>query len=269
MPRVVAIIQARMSSTRLPGKVLLDIDGQPMLARVVSRTSRAATVDEVIVATTRDASDDPVSAFCGKLGVRHIRGSQEDVLDRYYQAASQANTDVVVRITADCPVIDPSLIDEVVNTLLGRSSTGSEEFDFAADRLPPPFSRSFPIGLDVEACTFTGLETAWNEATAAFHREHVVPFLYEGVELHPQNPLLATGVSQRGFRIALLNHVPDYGAMRWTVDMPEDLDFVRQVYARFGGRDDFSWKDVLSLVQSEPALAAINAAVRHKSLYDK
>jgi len=176
---------------------------------------------------------------------------------------------VVVRITADCPAIDPALIDGVVNTLLGKREAGNAGFDFAANRLPPPFRRTYPIGLDVEACSFEALESAWDRATENFHREHVVPFLYEGVELVPQGPLLATGVSPRGFRIALLNHVPDYGAMRWTVDTSEDLAFMRQVYARFGGSDDFSWRDMLSLVQSEPELAAINAAVRHKSLYDK
>ena len=268
MPHVVAIIQARMRSTRLPGKVLLDIEGQPMLARVVARTSRAASIHEVIVATTTDASDDPVAGLCDAMDVPHTRGSEQDVLDRYYQAARGAKADVVVRVTADCPVIDPALIDEVVNTLLGKSEIGSGKFDFAADRLPPPFQRTYPIGLDVEVCTFAGLETAWNKATEAFHREHVVPFLYEGVELQPQSPQLATGISPRGFRVALLNHLPDYGAMRWTVDTYEDLAFIRQVYARFGGDDGFSWKDVLALVQSDPELAAINAAVRHKTLYD-
>jgi spore coat polysaccharide biosynthesis protein SpsF len=261
--RVVAIIQARMSSTRLPGKVLLDIVGQPMLARVVARTSRAATVHQVIVATTRDASDDPVVGFCDSMGISYTRGSQHDVLDRYYQAASQAEANVVVRITADCPVIDPVLIDQCVEVLLESS------FDFTCNRLPPPFTRTYPIGLDTEVCTFAALEAAWRSATETFHREHVVPFLYEGVRLEPRNPQLSVGVSPRSFHIALLNHVPDYGAMRWTVDTSEDLAFMRQVYARFGGRDDFSWQDVLALVQSEPELAAINASVQHKSLYDK
>jgi spore coat polysaccharide biosynthesis protein SpsF len=260
--RVVAIIQARMSSSRLPGKVLLDIGGQPMLARVVARTSRSVTVDQVLVATTTDASDDPVAACCDSIGVTYTRGSMHNVLDRYYQAAKQSKADVVVRITADCPVIDPVLIDDCINTLLGGS------FDFTCNRLPPPFTRTYPIGLDTEVCTFAALDKAWNEATKTFHREHVMPYLYEGVELSAVSGQLSAGMSQRGFKIAQLHHDIDYGAYRWTVDTPEDLEFMRQVYARFDARDDFSWKDVLDLVHNKPELMKINAGVRHKMLKD-
>ena len=262
-PRVVAIIQARMSSSRLPGKVLLDITGKPMLMRVVTRTSRAKTVDQVLVATTTDASDVPVAACCDSMGISYTRGSLLDVLDRYYQAASQSQADVIVRITADCPVIDQALIDDCVNTLLEGA------FDFTCNRLPPPFTRTFPIGLDTEVCTYKALEKAWNEATETFHREHVMPYLYEGVELSAKSGQLSSGISPRGFKIAQLHHDPDYGHMRWTVDTPEDLEFMRQLYARLDGRDDFSWQDVLNLVQNEPELAAINSDVRHKTLYDK
>ena len=261
--RVVAIIQARMSSSRLPGKVLLDIAGQPMLVRVVERTSRAASVDQVLVATTTDASDDPVAARCDSMGILYTRGSLHDVLDRYHQAAKETQADVVVRITGDCPVIDPDLIDDCVNTLLDGS------YDFTCNRLPPPFTRTYPIGLDTEVCTFTALEEAWNEATETFQREHVMPYLYEGVQLSALDAQLSEGTSQRGFKIAQLHHDPDYGQMRWTVDTPEDLEFMRQVYARFDGRDDFSWKEVLDLVKQEPGLASINSTVRHKTLYDK
>jgi spore coat polysaccharide biosynthesis protein SpsF len=262
-PRVVAIVQARMSSTRLPGKVLLDIAGEPMLARVVARTSRAESVHQVLVATTTDASDDPVAARCASMGILYTRGSLNDVLDRYYQAASQAKAEIVVRITGDCPVIDPVLIDDCVNTLLDGS------FDFTCNRLPPPFTRTYPIGLDTEVCTFAALEKAWNDAKETFHREHVMPFIYEGVSLVTENRSLSTGISKRGFKIAQLHHDPDYGRMRWTVDTPEDLEFMRQVYSRFDGRDDFTWQEVLALVQREPELAAINSTVRHKTLYDK
>ena len=262
-PRVVAIIQARMSSSRLPGKVLLDIAGEPMLARVVTRTSRSTSVQQVLVATTTDASDDPVAAYCDSMGIPHTRGSLHDVLDRYYQAASQSKADVVVRITGDCPVIDPVLIDDCVNTLL------KDSFDFTCNRLPPPFTRTYPIGLDTEVCTFAALEKAWNKATENFHREHVMPYLYEGVELKAVSSQLSAGVTQRGFKIAQLHHDPDYGQMRWTVDTPEDLEFMQKVYGRFDGRDDFSWQDVLHLLQDEPELAAINSTVQHKTLYDK
>jgi len=258
--RVVAIIQARMSSSRLPGKVLLDIAGTPMLARVVTRTSRATSIQQVLVATTTDASDDPVVAYCHSMGFRYTRGGMHDVLDRYYQAAEQAKADVVVRITADCPVIDPVLIDDCVDTLLAGS------FDFACNRLPPPFTRTYPIGLDTEVCTFAALERAWSKATETFHREHVMPYLYEGVELKAVSSQLSAGVSPRGFKVAQLHNALDYGAYRWTVDTPEDLEFMCQVYARSEGRDDFSWKEVLDLVRAEPDLMKINAGVKHKTL---
>lgn len=260
--RIIAIIQGRMSSSRLPGKILADIAGQPMLQRVFVRTSRAATVTETIFATTTDPSDDSVAEYCDFNGFPFTRGNLFDVLDRYYQAASQARANVVVRVTADCPIIDPDLIDNVVNTLLER------EYDFAANRLPPPFHRTYPIGLDVEVCTFAALETAWKEASETFHREHVMPYLYEGVELSEVNRRLDYGISPRGYRIALLNHTADFGDYRWTVDTPEDLEFVRQIYNRFDGRDDFTWQEVLSLLHNEPKLIEINAGVRHNTLKD-
>lgn len=261
-PRVVAIVQARMGSSRLPGKVLLDIAGQPMLRRVFSRTSRSATVHETLIATTTDSADNSIAEYCGFSGIPFTRGSQFDVLDRYYQAAKQFQADVVVRITADCPIIDPGLIDGVVRTLL------EAKYDFVCNRLPPPFHRTYPIGLDVEVCTFEVLAKAWKEATEPRHREHVMPYFYEGVELSTVNRQLQTGTSPRGFKVALLNHTTDFGDYRWTVDTAADLEFVRQVYVRFEGRDDFSWKDVLALVHNEPQLMEINAGVKHKTLKD-
>jgi spore coat polysaccharide biosynthesis protein SpsF len=267
--RVVAIIQGRMGSSRLPGKILADIAGQPMLSRVYIRTSRAATVTETVFATTTDSSDDPVAEYCDYAGIPFTRGNLHDVLDRYYQTAKDAKADVVVRITADCPVIDPALIDDCVNTLLDGS------YDFTCNRLPPPFTRTYPIGLDTEVCTFAALETAWKDAKETFHREHVMPYLYEGVELITDtvpiggNRLLSTGFSPRGFKIAQLHHTTDFGDYRWTVDTPEDLEFMQQLFARFNGRDDFSWKEVLELVHNHPELMAINSTVRHKTLYDE
>jgi len=261
-PRVIAIIQGRMSSSRLPGKILAEIAGQPMLQRVFTRTSRAATVTETIFATTTDPSDDPVAEYCDFSGIPFTRGSLYDVLDRYYQTAKQAKADFVVRVTADCPVIDPALIDDVVNALL------EGEYDFVCNRLPPPWQRTYPIGLDVEACTFKVLEHAWREAQEPQHREHAMPYFYEGVALSRQGRTLETGLSPRGYNIALLHHPTDFGDYRWTVDTPEDLEFMRQVYSRFDGRNDFSWKDVLDLVHKEPQLMQINAAVKHKTLKD-
>lgn len=267
--RVVAIIQGRMSSSRLPGKILADIAGQPMLQRVFVRTSRSASVSQTFFATTTDASDDPVAEYCDFSGIPFTRGSLYDVLDRYYQTAKQAKADVVVRITADCPVIDPELIDKVVGTVISdQLSVNGEPFDFVCNRLPPPYHRTYPIGLDIEACTFKALEQAWKKAKEPQHREHVMPYLYEGVELTTVNRQLQTGASPRGYNIALLHHTTDFGDYRWTVDTPEDLEFMRQVYTHFNGRDDFSWKEVLDLVHDNPDLAKINSGVQHKTLKD-
>ena len=261
-PRVIAIIQGRMSSSRLPGKILAEIAGQPMLQRVFIRTSRAATVTETVFATTTDPSDDPVAQYCDFSGIPFTRGSLYDVLDRYYQTAKQAKADFVARITADCPIIDPALIDDVVNTLL------EDEYDFVCNRLPPPWPRTYPIGLDVEACTFRMLEKAWQEAREPHHREHAMPYFYEGVTLTRQSRTLETGASPRGYAIALLHHTTDFGDYRWTVDTPEDLEFIRRVYSRFDGRDDFSWKEVLDLVHENPELLKLNSGVQHKTLKD-
>jgi len=283
-PRVVAIIQGRMSSSRLPGKILADIRGQPMLQRVFTRTSRAATVTETIFATTTDPSDDPVAEYCDFSGIPFTRGSLYDVLDRYYQAARQTRADVIVRITADCPVIDPGLIDDAVNTIWGRYEGMPDPLqeldrpllpdelvfaaDFVCNRLPPPWHRTYPIGLDVEVCTFEALNKAWQGAREPQHREHAMPYFYEGVELLAVSRKLSLGTSPRGFRVALLNHTTDFGDYRWTVDMPEDLEFMRQVYSHFDGHDDFTWKEVLALVHDRPELMKINSAVQHKTLKD-
>ena len=159
---IVALIQARMSSSRLPGKVLMDITGEPMLSRVVERTRLAAQVNQVVVATTTDACDDTVADFCQAHAYPCFRGNLHDVLDRYYQAACTYAADAVVRITADCPVIDPGLIDEMITFFCaGNDESSALPYDFAANRLPPPWKRTYPIGLDLEMCTFTALERAW------------------------------------------------------------------------------------------------------------
>jgi spore coat polysaccharide biosynthesis protein SpsF len=247
MPRTVAIIQGRISSSRLPGKILLDIAGEPMLMRVVERARRVHAVDEVVFATTVDPSDDPVEAYCRQNGVPCFRGNLPDVLDRFYKAARTYNADTIVRITADCPLLDPGLVDETV--ALYRS-TGA---DFAANRLPPPYQRTYPIGLDCEVCSFAALERSWTEATELHDREHVMPYLYE--------------VKDR-FKVVVLDYAQNYGSLRWTVDTAQDLELLRQVYARLAGRLDFTWLDVLEIFEREPELATINAQVEHRSMYD-
>lgn len=249
-----------MGSSRLPGKVLLDIAGKPMLQHVIERAQQAKTLNTVMVATSIDPADDPIADFCAGLGIACSRGSLHDVLDRYHQAASAQNASAIVRITADCPLLDPALVDSAVESLLTR------KYDFVANRLPPPFSRSFPIGLDVEVCTFAALKRAWAESSETFHREHVMPYIYQDVTLTAQDAHISSGISPRGFNIALLNHTPDYGTLRWTVDTPEDLSFAREIFIRLAEKPHFTWYDVLEILNHEPHLSTINSEIRHKSM---
>lgn len=254
----VAIIQARMDSTRLPDKVMLDIAGYPMLVRVVERTRRAKTVDAVVVATSTDTSDDAIETLCRQKSYPYFRGSSHDLLDRYYQAAKQNDASVIIRITADCPVIDPDVIDTTVNAFLGIAEGEAEmptilNWDLAANRLPPPWGRSYPIGLDTEVCSFDRLQLAWQIADQPYQREHVMPFFYE----QPDR-----------FQILHVTHDPDYGSFRWTVDTPEDLELLREIFTQFKGRDDFSWLDVLDLFEQNPWLAKINTGVEAKHFRD-
>ena len=284
-----AIIQARMSSSRLPGKTLMDIAGQPMLQHVIDRTMQAKTIDKVVLATTTDLSDDILERFCQTHDIPCYRGSLSDVLDRFYQTVIHFPSEIIIRLTADCPLLDPDLIDLTVAAFLGKPlpqvppyssqipddfSPGVFPFDFVANRLPPPWKRTLPIGLDVEVCSFEALQRAWKEADQLHHREHVMPYLYEGL-FFPQSGLISEtewyleqSTTPHGFRIALLNHFPDYGSLRWTVDTPADLEFVRQIYDRLEGQVRFSWQEVLALLEKEPELTSINADVKHKSAFD-
>jgi spore coat polysaccharide biosynthesis protein SpsF len=247
MTGTIAIIQARMSSSRLPGKVLMDIGGQPMLMRVIERVNQSKLTNRLLVATTSDPTDDTLNQWCKNNKIDCFRGSMQDVLDRYYQAARTQQADRVVRITADCPVIDPELIDATIRACIEQNT------DFAATRLPPPFRRTYPIGLDVEVSTFAALERAWQEAKTQPEREHVFPYLYD----------------QPGrFKIHILNHEPDNGSLRWTVDTAEDLELIREIFHRFLPRVDFGWMEILDLMEREPELMEVNAAVKHKSYMD-
>jgi spore coat polysaccharide biosynthesis protein SpsF len=254
--KIIAIIQARMSSSRLPDKVLLDIAGQPMLSRVYQRTRQAELIDEVVVATSTNPADDPIQILCETCSFPFFRGSEFDVLDRYYQASRLHQAGIIVRITADCPVIDPGVINHTIRSFLGRDSKDSTvtlPYDFAANRLPPPWHRTYPIGLDTEVCTFDALQTAWTEALESHQREHVMPFFYEQPER---------------FRILHVTHDPDYGSLRWTVDTPQDLEFIRRVYDHLPDQDHFSWLDILDLSKQHPELVQINMKVQHKHYQD-
>lgn len=245
--KVVAIIQARMSSTRLPGKVLKTASGRTMLDRMLERVRKSTMIDQVIVATTTDPSDNAIVRACHRYDTEVYRGSLLDVLDRYYQAAKQYQANIIVRLTGDCPLIDPRLIDDVVKALV------DQQVDFACNRLPPPFARTYPIGLDVEASTIAALENAWRNADQKHEREHVFPYLY--------------AVPGR-FKVIQLNHSENLGHLRWTLDTPADLVLLRRVYRYFKGRNDFSWLDVVQLWREKPALFEVNAQVSHKTYFD-
>lgn len=244
---VVAIVQARMGSSRLPGKVLADIAGRPMLAHVLRRAARIDGVDQCMVATTWGDEDQPVANLCADLRVACYRGHPTDVLDRYYQAAREAGADVIVRLTGDCPLLDPDVSQRTLSAFL----ESEPPLDFAANRLPD--HRTYPIGLDTEVCTFEALATAHDEATAPHQREHVMPYFYENPER---------------FNLRLIDHERDLGNLRWTVDTPEDLEFVRAVYRALAPEMDFGMADVVALLEREPELLSINQQVRHRTLTD-
>ena len=246
-PNVVCIIQARMGSNRLPGKVLEEICADPMLDWVVYRAQQSSCVSKVVVATTTDASDDAIAVWCAAKQVDCYRGAVQDVLDRFYQSALLTSADVIVRLTADCPLIDPKVIDDVINLFVKTDA------DFAANRLPPPFHRTFPIGLDVEVASFAALERAWREADQPFQREHVLQYLYE---------------EEGRFNVSILDAQRDFGAYRWTVDTPQDLEFIRALMADLKCDRDASWLVILDHIQRHPQLALINADVHHKSFTD-
>jgi len=239
----IAVIQARMRSTRLPDKVMKDIGGTTMLARVVRRTQRATLLKQVIVATSNALADDAIVAECKRLGVEVFRGDEEDVLDRYYQAAQHYGADPIVRITADDPLIDPEVIDKVVRAFFNAQP------DFAGNNI----RYTYPVGLDVDVMTFAALERTWREAAEEYQRAHVVEYMLE----HPER-----------FRLLSVEHDGDLSDMRWTVDTPEDLAFVRAVYERLGNHNDVRWTDVLDLLEHEPHLADINRHIRPKPTED-
>jgi spore coat polysaccharide biosynthesis protein SpsF (cytidylyltransferase family) len=240
--KTVAVIQARMGSSRLPNKVLADLGGKPMLAQVVARVGQARTIDEVVVATSTAPQDEAIELFCASHGIRCFRGSEDDVLDRYYQTARAFGADVVVRISADCPLHDPRVIDAVVS-----------RYDPAkADYVSNTVERTYPDGLDTEVFSLAALERAWREAQWTSEREHVTPYIWKHPDL---------------FRIDQVKQAVDLSALRWTVDEPRDLALVREVYRRLDGRD-FTMDDVVSLVADDEVLRTVNAGIATNEGYD-
>lgn len=241
---VTVILQARVSSSRLPGKVLLPILGRPMLAYQIERTLLAKNIDKLIVATSTEASDNPIEALCQDLGVICYRGSLEDVLDRFYQAAKKYPANHIVRMTGDCPVIDPNVVDEVIQLHIDSHS------DYTSNTNPP----SYPDGLDVEVMTFEALETAWQESTLLSQREHVTPYIRQ----------------QAGFKQSNVQNKIDLSAQRWTVDEQADFDLITFIYqSLYQNNKFFDYNDIIRLLEKNRGKQQKNSHIKRNEGYEK
>jgi spore coat polysaccharide biosynthesis protein SpsF len=236
---IVGIVQARFGSSRLPGKVLLDLSGKTMLERVVERVKRIDQLDSIIIATTTESNDDPVAAEAERLGVESFRGHPTDVLDRYYSSAQIHNADAILRVTADCPLLDPQIANQVIEKFLETSS------DYCSNLRPP----TFPDGLDVELLTWKALETCWQDASLESDREHVATYIRR------------TQPDQ--FEIANLENEIDLSGMRWTIDEDKDLEFMRALIPELETKDgsDTGFKSVLEILASRPEITALNNTI--------
>lgn len=239
--KIVVVVQARMGSTRLPGKVMMPLAGEPLLQRMLERVRTASTPFETVVATTTDPEDDQIRNLCANLGIACYRGHPTDLLDRHWEAARSANAEVVVKIPSDCPLIDPAVID---NVLMYFSETYGS-FDYVSNLHPA----TYPDGNDVEVMPMQVLQTAHREAVRPLEREHTTPFIWERPErFRIGNVLWETGL--------------DYSmSHRWTIDYPEDYKFVAAVYHELWSKDTpvFHVKDILELLERRPDIFALNA----------
>jgi len=242
--KVSAIVQARMGSTRLPGKVLRDLAGRPLVEWICERVGQAQLVDEVVLATTQEAEDDQLADWAKSAGLHVFRGSSDDVLDRYYNAAKQVAADVIVRITADDPFKDPIIIDQVIHAYLKAG------VDFAYNNFPP----TFPEGLDVEVFAFQALQKSTLYALSADDREHVTQYLY-------RNP--------NKFSQLNIPYTKNISWLRWTIDTEDDFEMASAVYKHFQNQTDtFLMNDILEFLRSNPEVVQINQDVKRSSMYD-
>lgn len=237
--RTVAIVQARTGSTRLPGKVMLPLLGEPVLSRVVRRAVRARTLDEVVVATTTLPEDDPIAELAAAEGRPVVRGSEDDLLNRYLAAARASDAEVIVRITSDCPLIDPAVIDRTV------AAFRAGDVDYASNTLEPA---TYPRGLDVEVVARSALERAGREDRDPTWREHATPYIYR----HPEI-----------FRLLRVPAEDDHADRRWSLDTSEDYALIERIYEVLG-RDDFTWREALAVVEANPSWGSINSHVAQK-----
>jgi len=231
---IIVILQARMSSTRLPNKVLKLIANKPMLQLQIERIQQAKLIDKIIVATSKQSEDDAISQLCEQLDITCYRGSLSNVLDRFYQVANKFNARHIVRLTGDCPLTDPQIIDRVIELHLKQHG------DYTSNcRIP-----CLPDGLDVEVFTKTSLNTSWERATKPSEKEHVTQFIRNNDEL---------------FKLVDYQYSPDFSSYRWTVDEPDDFEFVTKIYQNlYNKKVNFTMSDILSLLKQQPELTAIN-----------
>lgn len=219
-----------MGSTRLPGKVLREINGRPMLSYMLERVFAAHSIDSVVLATSIDSSDDPVAELCREDNILCYRGSADDVLDRYYQAARRFKADIIVRLTGDCPLIDPRMIDDVIDAYKNR------DYDYVANTIPPKWT--VPDGMDVEVFSFQKLEQAWREAKRPSEREHVTFYFWKNPEV---------------FSVYRYNLKEDFSEYRLTVDYPEDFEVVKSIFTSlYPGNPLFTMEDIINFLKDNP-----------------
>lgn len=248
---ITAIIQARVGSSRLPGKVILEIEGKPLIWHVVERVRRTKKVEQIILATTIKKEDKKIVEIAKDMKVQSFAGSEKDVLDRYYQAAKKYGAKIIVRVTGDCPLVDPEIIDKTIEYFLKNN------FDYVstAHALGKKISSTYPDGLDTEVFSLKSLEKAWKEAKLPSEREHVTPYIWKNSKI---------------FKCKSLQNDKDLSNLRWTVDEEKDLDFVRAVYKRLYQRGKiFLTKDILNLLEKEPELMEINKSIIRDEGYFK
>ena len=241
---ILTIVQARISSTRLPGKVMKTILGEPMLFRQLERVQRAQHVGELVVATSENAEDDVLVDACRARGISCQRGSLDDVLDRFYSIAESYQPEHVVRLTGDCPLADAAIIDALIEFYVDG------QYDYASNTIVP----TFPDGLDAEVFSCTSLRQAWREARRPSEREHVTPFIKNNEALHRGN----------------FAHASDYSHYRWTVDDARDFELVTRIFEALHPQNrHFGWRDVLELLNTNPQLKTINAGTSRDEGYAK
>jgi spore coat polysaccharide biosynthesis protein SpsF len=240
--KVAAIIQARMNSTRLPGKILFKVLDTTLLAFQIERIRRVSLIDEIIIATTTNAIDDPIVDLCRKLGVAYYRGSELDVLTRYYETATVFEADIIVRLTSDCPVIDPFTVDRVISHFLFQS----DGVDYVSNIL----KRSYPRGMDTEVFSIKALRIAQHQAAQMHDREHVTPYIY-------------TNPDQ--FQLGSIEYLSNESHYRWTVDTNEDFQLVSKIIETlYPSNPNFTLEDMLVLLKKHPEWSKINAFIQQK-----